>query len=324
VRKLLAVLVASALLAWPAAPASAAPGAADFSVSTAAEPIAPGRDGVVHTQLTVANNGDEELTVALRSVGVRPLDDGRTEFAESGDPAWSKAVTMASSVRLAAKTYRSVPVTIRVPPGLLPDLYLLGFVAEAQPTDPRAPVRIYHRIGALVTVELPGARERELAVLVASTGFIQLGSTFDGAFDVRNVGEAAALARSQVVIDSAFTREGVGMVRTSDALELIPAGTKRYVPFHYTVRGFFLYARPQVQVIYGNGTPAMQTITVEGRAMLVIPWLTLILLGCVAAVLTGYLVWLRRRRAARREADAASRHRAPAGRHRAADVAWAR
>jgi hypothetical protein len=312
--------VACAGLAVPSA-ASAAGTA--FSVSTSAEPARAGADGVVHTQVTVANNGAQDLSVALRSVGVRPHDDGKADLTDESDPVWGKAITMPSSVRLAARTYRSIPITIRVPAGLLPDLYLLGFIAEAQPTDPHAPVRIYDRIGALVTVEIPGARERKLRIDVTQTGFIQIGSSFDSGFDVRNIGEAGALARNQVLVSSSLTHDALGMVRTSDALELIPSGTGRHVSFSYPVHGLFLYARPQVQVIYGNGTPAMQEITVQGRAILVIPWLTLVLLGFLATLLTAYLVWLRRRRAARRELIA-ERRRARVGRHRAADAAWAR
>jgi hypothetical protein len=323
----LACLVAAAAtgLAVPAGALAAThpvtPGSADFSVSTAAQSLRPEPGGVVHTQLTVANNGVHELTVTLRSVGVRAQDNGRADFVEQGDPIWSKAVTMVSSVRLAAHTFRSIPVAIRVPAGLLPDLYLLGFVAEAQPVDPQAPVLLYHRIGALVTVELPGPRERKLAVHIAPTSFLHLGSSYDGAFVVRNVGTAAALARDQVLIGSQLTHHAVGMIRTSDAMELIPSGTARNVPFRYAVHGFFLYARPQAEVIYGNGTSAMQTITVQGQSMLVVPWLTLILLGLVVAMVTAYLIWQRRRREARRRAAA---RRARTGRHRAAPVAWAR
>jgi hypothetical protein len=304
-------------------PRPATAGSADFSVSTASAPVSPGADGVVRTQLTVANNGAHDLTVTLRSVGVRAKDGGRVELDEQSDPVWSPGITVAPSLRLAAATYRSVPVEIRVPSGMLPDIYLLGFVAEAQPADPKATVRIYHRIGAIISVQVSGARERRLEVHALPGGFIRIGSTFEGQFEVRNVGDAGALARSQVMIGSGLTHEAVGMVRSSDEMQLFPAGTKRNVSFSYTVPGFFLYARPQAQVLYGDGSPALQTITSNGRPLLVIPWMTLILLGVLATLLTAYLIWSRRRRKARRAAEIAAGRR-PAARHRAAGTTWAR
>ncbi|GIF22687.1 hypothetical protein BJ973_003008 [Actinoplanes tereljensis] len=304
-----------AVVAGTAVPAGAAPvvphpttsGSADFSVSTSAEPVSPGTDGVVRTQLTVANNGGHDLTVTLRSVSVHALDNGQAELTDDVDPVWSSGVTVTPSLKLAAHTYRSVPVAITVPSALLPDIYLLGFVAEAQPVRPADAVRIYHRIGALVTLQLAGARQRRLTVTVEHNGFITIGSTFDGAFDVTNVGEAAAMARTQVYLPRA------GTLQTGDGMQLIPKGTHRHVEFSHRVRGFFLFSRPQAQVLYGNGTGTLQTVTADGDTLLVIPWLTLILLGIVAAVLTAYLIWLRRR--ARRP-----------GRHRAthqAKPAWA-
>ncbi|GAA2611569.1 COG1470 family protein [Paractinoplanes durhamensis] len=317
-RTLLAFAAVAALLAGTAAPAGAAPttsGSADFSVSTSAEPVTPDADGVVHTQLTVANNGVHDLTVKLRSVGVKPLDDGRTDLTDDSDPVWSASVTVAPALELAAHTYRRVPVTIRVPAALLPDIYLLGFVAEAQPVEPGAAVRIYHRIGALVSLQLAGARQRRLETTFEPNGFITIGSSFDGSFDVHNVGDAAAMARTQVQLGSEAT------LQTGDGMQLIPSQTYRHVTFSYRVRGFFLFARPQAQVLYGNGTPALQTVTADGLPLLVIPWFTLILLGLVAVALTAYLVWLRRRRAAARTERDAARHRP--GRH-SAKPAWAR
>ncbi|MEU4236936.1 hypothetical protein [Actinoplanes sp. NPDC026619] len=324
-KRAVALAAAVAVAAGPTAPAGAAPvphptttGSADFSVSTSAEPVSPGTDGIVHTQLTVANNGTHPLTVKLRSVKVEPQDNGQSVLTDDADPTWTPGVTVNPSLQLAAHTYRSVPVTIKVPPSLLPDVYLLGFVAEAQPVDPDGAVRIYHRIGALVTLQLAGARQRQLKIIFTPNRFLTIASTFDGGFTVANVGDASALARSQV-------RLGDRLIRTSDSMALIPTGTSRYAEFHYRVHGFFLWARPQAQVNYGNGTATLQTITGHGDRLLVIPWYTLVLLGLIAATLTAYWIWLRRRRAARREA---ARHRP--GRHRptaaAADqtkTAWA-
>ncbi|MEV6346717.1 hypothetical protein [Actinoplanes sp. NPDC051851] len=294
-----------------AAPVAAAATAADFSVSTSAERLEPDANGDVDTQLTIANNGDQALTVAIRATGVTAKDDGQVEFSDQADGVWSKTATFPSSLELAARTYQRVPVSLHRPAGLLPDIYLIGFVVEAQPSGASAAVKVYHQIGALLTVEIPGSRDRKMAVTVDDTSWIHLGSTFRGEFRVSNVGEAAALGRGQVKVDSTLTKENVGTFQATDQMELFPSGTTRHLEYEYTAHGLFLIARPQAQVLYGSGSGILQMAEGDGRSILIIPWLTLILLGAVAVALSGYLYWLRRRRlllAAERR-DRKGRHR---------------
>jgi len=285
-----------------AAPVSPASDKADFSVSTPAEPLEPTANGTVATELTVANNGTRQLDVKLRAVGVLPLDDGKVSLDEQSDPAWAKEAAYPGSLSLAPHSLRRVPVSLRMPAGLLPDVYLLGFVVEAQPHDGGADIRVYHRVGALITVQVPGPRERRLDLELEPTGFLHIGSTLDGSFKVRNVGSAAALGRGQVQVNEARSRENVAVVQATDKMELFPAGTSRQVAFEYVTHGWFLYARPQAQLLYGNGTSAMQSVIREGEPVLIIPWRTIIVACLILLALTAYLIWRRRQRAAQRRA----------------------
>jgi hypothetical protein len=298
-----------------AAPAPATSGSADFAVSTPAEPLKAGSDGLVHTTLTVSDNGVNPLTVKLRSVGVVPLDDGKMRIDDQADRVWSKTITMAPQVRLGAGSYQRVPVTIKMPTGLLPDLYTLGFVAEAQPINPAAPVLVYNQIAYLITVEVAGARERRLALDLAPVNWFHIGSALDGTYKVRNVGSAAARGRGQVVVDSPFGRKNVAVVQNTDGMQLYPTGTSRGLNYRYLVHGFFLLARPEAQVLYGNGTSTLQSVTERGHLVLVIPWITIILLGALATGLTAYLYWKHRRRNARRRDERPAHRAAGRGRH---------
>jgi hypothetical protein len=293
-----AVACAAAAVVGPA-PAQAAAGGASFAVSTPAQPIAPDHDGTVHTVVTVSNNGSEPLTVALRSVGVTPQNDGKVEIVDQPDPAWRSAPL--PRLRLAGHEYRRVPVTIKVPKGALPDLYLLGFLAEAVPNATTANVLVYNQIATLVTVEVPGPRARQLAVVMQDDSFLHIGSELDGVFRVRNVGSAAAMARGQLVLDSATGSHNIGVVQASDQPELFPAGTSRTMDYTYEVNGLFLLARPSAQVVYGNGTSTMNTAVYRGHPVLVVPLSSVILLSlALAALLTLLAFMIRHRRKLRR------------------------
>jgi hypothetical protein len=315
VRKLTAALTAAlvtalAVLGPGPTVASAAPvaspqssGTADFAVSTPSERLAPDEQGRIRTQLTVANNSDHELVARIRSAGVLPQNDGQVEFSEQPDPAWSASAKYPSTLKLPGHTFQRVPVSLTVPSGLLPDIYLLGFVVEAQATG--TGIRVYHQIGALLEVELPGPRERRLAVEIAETGIIHLGSRMTSTYHVRNTGAAAALGRGQVRVDSRLTDENVGVYRGSDDVQLFPTGTSRTLEYAYEVHGLFLIARPKAQILYGGSNGLAYMAEDSGDAILIIPWLTLILLAVTAVLLGAYWYWYRRRQEkARRELSA--------------------
>ena len=302
-----------ALAAPPGRPTT--PGSADFAVSTPAEPLLPAKDGLVHTTITVSDNGAYPLTVKLRSVGVVPLDDGRMRVGDQPDPVWSKTITMTPKVRLDGGSYQRVPVTIKMPGGLLPDLYTLGFVAEAQPVNPDAPVLVYNQIAYLITVEVSGPRERKLALDLAPVGWFHIGSSLDGTYRVRNIGSAAAQGRGQVLVNAPFGRRNVAVVQNTDGMQLYPTGTSRSLDYQYLVHGLLLLARPEAQVLYGNGTNTLQSVAVTGHLVLVIPWITIILLGALVTVLSAYLYWRRRRRNARRRDERSVRRAVRRGRH---------
>lgn len=320
---LAATAVATLVVGWTApagalaapVPGQAATGSADFSVSTSAERLVPDAKGEIKTQLTIANNSGHDLDVSIRAAGVIPKDDGQVDFSDRPDPVWSRTAEFPSSLRLGANDYQRVPVSMRMPTGLLPDIYLLGFVVEAQPGD-AAGIRLYHQIGALIKVEIPGPRERHMAVELAPTGFIHLGANFRSTFQVRNVGAAAALGRGQVRVDSAFTDENVGVYQANEQMELFPAGTGRSLDYQYEARGLFLLARPKAQVLYGSGGGLIQMAEGEGRTILIIPWLTIIILCVIVVTLTAYLYWRRRRREAARRALMAEREARHRGRRK--------
>jgi hypothetical protein len=312
VRKLTAALTAVlttalAVLGPGPAAASAAPvlspsssGTADFAVSTSSERLVPDAQGRIRTHLTVANNSGHELVARIRSAGVLPRDDGQAEYSEQPDPVWSAAAKYPSSLTLAAHTFQRVQVSLTVPSELLPDIYLLGFVVQAQATG--TGIRVYHQIGALLQVELPGPRERRMAVEIAPTGFFHLGSSMTSSYLVSNTGPAAALGRGQVRVDSRFTDENVGVYRGSDEVQLFPTGTSRTLEYTYEVHGLFLIARPKAQILYGGSNGLAYVAEDSGGTILIIPWLTLILLAVTAVLLSAYWYRYRRRREMARRA----------------------
>ena len=325
-RRFVAMFVAFVAAAAVPGAATAAPGAgsgssggAAFAVSTPAEPVRAGTDGVVHTVLTLSNNGQRPLTVSLRSARVRALDDGKTQFVDEPDPRWSALADFPPTVHLDAAEYKSVPLTIRIPNGLLPDLYMLGFIAEAVPSNPTGDaVVVYNQIASLVTIEVPGPRNRQVQVQLDHIPFLHFGSTLTGAFRVRNLGEAAAMTRGQVRLDDRIRNQNVGMVQVSNSRELLPAGTSRHESFDYETDAWFLLVRPSVEVSYGNGTSTISAVSVAGTTTLVIPWRTVVVAALLLCACIAYAVVRHRQRARHRRAEMAIRRHRLVGRRRAA------
>ena len=190
-----------------------------------------------------------------------------------------------------------MPLTITVPTGLMPDLYLLAYLAEAVPDHAAVtPVVVRSQITALVTVELPGARARRLQIDLDRGGFLHVGREFTRTFQVRNKGVAAALFRDQVRVDSAFGTSNLGVVQPHTRKQLLPAGTTRTVTYRWKASGWWQLIRPTIEVAYNNDGVAPQTVVKVGRPVLLLPVRTVVLAAVLLAILAGLAVYEVRKR----------------------------
>lgn len=304
------VFAALALGGAAAAPAAAAP--VGFAVSTPADPATASPGAVAESWLRVSNTLERPVALAVRAATVVPRDDGRMEVVDQPDPFWSGALEHPTRVDVPARGNLEVPVRVRVPADALPDVYLVGFVVEPPAATSPDQVAVRSQIATYLSVEVPGPRERRLAIAWHHVPRFVVGRTLPGRFRVENRGEATATLRGQVRVDRALgKRTNLAVVQaTGDRPQLLPRGVARTVSYTWRAGGLLAFARPSVEVAYPRGAARMDTLTAPGPTVVVVPTETLA--GAGALLLAGGALAARRlrRRRSSRAAEAGSVERA--------------
>ncbi len=312
--------VAAAILPVAAAtPASAAPEPADtvgLAVSTQPEPIEAAAGTTVDSWLLLTNTGDQPLEVRVRTVRLVPQDGGRLQMVDEPDPLWTGRVHLPAKTTVPPATRKRLPVQLDVPAKALPDLYLVGLlVVPVTPDQPAGEITVRGRILSVLTIEVPGPRERELAVDLGELRRLQVGHSIEGHLTIRNIGDATAQTRGQVRVDSATNGANHAViVATGERLRLMPAGTSREFDYTWRTGRWFTLARPTALVTYGNGGPVLGEVTVTGPPVLLLsPELVFLIALLVTA--TAAAIWrlVRRRRGAHQPRAAHRRGRVPVG-----------
>ena len=173
-----------------AAPASPGAGSRSLAVSVPPDPVRIAPGARARTSIRVVNPGRSAVTVVVRGHGAALGDDGRIAMTAGGDPGWQGRQSFsARPLTIPARGYRDVPVAIRVPARVAPDLYFVGFLVTPLATG-QGDVHVLNQIGSFVTVDVPGPRERRLQAVLHVHG-VTLGSQASGTLQVANVGRAA-------------------------------------------------------------------------------------------------------------------------------------
>jgi hypothetical protein len=311
-RNVLAATVFLAVAALPH-PAEAHPtGTEDaptrLAVSAPAEPVRAAAGSRADAWIQLTNAGETPIDVRLRVVRLVPHDNGRLEVVDEADPLWTDRVELPSAVAVPPGVQAKAPLRITVGAELLPDLYLIGVLAEPVAVQPPGGgLAVRSQITAVITVEVPGPRERALKVTLDKLPYIHIGRGIGGRFQVQNVGPAAALTRGQLRVDAAATGTNRAVIRaTGERMQLLPAGTGRDVTYAWRTDDWFALARPTAQITYSNGGSTLGEVMAVGRPVLVLaPEFAISLAVLFVGAGAGVVLWGR----ARRRATERSRHR---------------
>ena len=300
-----APLAAAALVALgTAANARAAP--VGFGVSAPADPVTATPGKPLETWLGVWNNLERPAVLTIRLVTLRADDEGRLRVLDRPDPLWAKRVEVQERVELPPNGSKQVPVRLRVPERALPDLYLVGFLVEPPAAVRPGEVTVRSQIATFLLVDIPGPRNRSLEILWHDVPRFSIGGRLSGRYRIQGKGDAAVLFRAQAWIDR---RDGtnLGIVRsTGDRRVLLPPRTYRTLSYEWPADGWWLLARPRIEISYSRGAAGMATIVESGPLALVLPWKTIVLALVVLALLI-VVVWRARRRQRQEPAPTASR-----------------
>lgn len=299
VRILTAALAAVALAVVPVPPAHAQ---ADFGVSAPADPIATAAGAVVDTSIAISNNAREAATFAIEQVTLEPGDDGRLRTVDDPDDIWAGNVNFPPNVEVGPGERKQIPVRIRVPASLQPDLYFVGFAVGPAAAAVPGRVIVRNRVSTFVVVEIPGKRDARVRVTRHQAPGFLVGREIRGHYRVENAGRNNLRFRSQVRIDS---RDGENLAvinATDEGMLLLPAGTHRRLTYEWAMSGLIRLVQPNIEVTYPDG-PKLAAVTQRGPTVVVVAPEVLAAAAGLLLLLAGLLV---RRRVRRHRARAAA------------------
>jgi hypothetical protein len=289
-------LVVVVLAALPAIAASATPGTGtrSLAVSVPPDPVPVAAGKRVRTAIRVVNPGAHAVTVVVRGHGATLGDDGRIAMSSRGDPGWQgRQKFPARPLTVPARGYIDVPVAIRVPKRVAPDLYFVGFLVTPLATG-AGNVHVINQIGSFLTVDVPGPRVRELQASLHLPG-VTIGGEATGKLQVSNIGRAAV--RFWGENDTSSSPGGTRLQHRLDP-SLVPVGRSRSFAVTGTSEWPVGMVTMTVHIVYPGRTDAStREIVLTKRVLVIQPWVVLAAFAMSVGI-PLLLIYRRRRRAA--------------------------
>jgi len=289
------VLLAAALLAATAGAAHAAGprpvgGIRALAVSVPPDPV-PIKPGMRATTLVrVVNPNDAPVTVTIASRALSLEDNGKVAVGAGPDPRWGKSVKFPTGqVTIRGQSYLDVPLTIRVPDRLTPDLYFVGFLVTPIPTTPGA-LQVINQIGSFVTVDVPGPRVRKLAASF-QIGGLSFSTRAHGRLRIENTGRAAVRYWGEQDTNSS---PGGSAEQERFDLSYLPTGRHRFRDVSAKPAWPVGMVTITEHLVYPGRTDASTKELIVTKRVLVINPIVPIALALML-LFAAWLVWWRRR-----------------------------
>jgi hypothetical protein len=299
--RLLALLCAVALCIGGASGAVAAgpdteSGPHPIGVSVPPEPVSvePGLPSVVTVR--VLNPGTAPVTVAPSPAYVQLGDDGAVTVTANPDPLWQGRADFPPGWHgwfvVPANGFLDIPLTVRVPAQLSPDLYFVGFFVTPLATGTGS-IQVVNRVGSYVTLDVPGPRDLELSASLGGSAFV-LGTQSEKTVRVRNVG--GAVVQFWAENDTTSSLGGGTPYQQRFDKSLLPFGHER----SFTVVGKPAWpidlVTTKVHVFYpGVTADSTKEVVLTKRMLVVNPLVPAALLVLAAAAVAWFGIRRRRR-----------------------------
>jgi hypothetical protein len=289
----IAMSLSVAVIAGSANAAAPTPvgGSRGLAVSVPADPVEIAAGTRAEALVRIINASATPVPVTIESRRLLLLDNGKVTIGERPDARWQKRARFPSGqLTIPAHGYRNIPLTMRVPRGLSPDMYFVGFLVTPVPTKSGS-IQVINQIGSFVTIDVPGPRQRELGGRFRMPSLV-FGSRANGTLHISNTGHAAV--RFWGENDTTSSPGGSPRQLRLDP-SLLPAGRSRST----TVSGKPAWPVGIVTVTAhitypGRTDAATKELVFSKRVVVISPWLPIGLALLLAAAGAG--VWTRRRR----------------------------
>jgi hypothetical protein len=270
-------------------------GPRSLAVSVPPDPVAVKPGTSAKTLARVSNPTNAPVRVTVESRGLSLGDNGKVAVEAGPDPRWNSLVDFPKGVlTIPAEGYVEIPLTVRVPAHLRPNLYFIGFLVTPVVTASGS-LEVINQIGSFVTIDVPGPRMRKLTAIFDVPSIV-LGSRVNGTLRIANVGPAAVRFWGE---NDTTSRPGGSFVQQRLDPSLLPSQKSRF--FSVTAKPAWLVGmvKMQVHVIYPGRTEATtKELTFTKQVFVVSPVVPAGVVGLLLAA--AGLFWRMRRRRRRR------------------------
>jgi len=311
---IVAVIVAAlfvpsgALAAASPAPGPHTPRSLAVSVPPDAVPLSPGESSRIH--IRIINPGATPVTVRVHGEEVILGDNGTTRFTGAPDPNWAgHADFPPGDLAVPSQGFIDEVIGVHMPSYISPDLYYIGFVVTPVATAAGSVV-VINQIGAFFIINVPGARDRELAADLNVPGFdwgpihiggLVLSNQVVGNVNAHNVGPSSVQFFGENDAASAPFSGAPSQQRISRSL--LPIGRSRSFQVSALPAFPIDFVTMTVTLTYPDKTESATKQIVITRTMLVIdPLLLLLVVVVLVALIVSWRLWARHRRRTKRRA----------------------
>ncbi|MFJ5923947.1 WxL protein peptidoglycan domain-containing protein [Kitasatospora sp. NPDC092948] len=316
----LVLLTALALTGLRATPAAADGGDVTWTVRTAPNSYGADRSSFsyaanpgarVEDAMVVSNRGKSPLTLAVYAADGFTTDTGQLDLL-TGD---KKSVGIGdwvhadrTSVVLPPGESVEVPFTVTVPDNATPGDYVGGVLTSLRQPDEAEGINVDRRLGIRVKLRVGGDLRPTLAIENLHVDYSGPADPFASGdatvtYTIHNTGNAVLSARQSVSVAGPFGWLRAEAGRIPSPPELLPGESwKVTVPVHGVAPGVSLTATATLTPLLtdpSGSTTALDPVraTAHGWA---VPWMALLILVLLIAVIAGAVLRARRGRARRK------------------------
>jgi hypothetical protein len=260
---------------------------------------------VIQDSVRLSNLGDTPLTFRVYARDATSASDGigfsvgRFEDQPADAGGWFGLAEDAQQYTVPPQTSADIPFTLTVPTGALPGDHAAGVVAElvnvgagGAGTD-NPTVEVVSRIATRSYIRVSGELRPNLAIdqlqMSYPNGLFNTGATVTVTYALTNVGNVRLSPELKLVVKDIFGRT-VGEAPLRNFRDVLPKGTVQLTETFPDVWPAGRLTAEVTAATYG-GTP---TTTSASASIWAVPWLLVIALGVIAALLIGWRVVVRR------------------------------
>ena len=292
----LSILILTAFLAVlaTAGTAQAVPDSSPvaLSVSTPADSLAGEPGETVTSWVRVGNNGATALPITISPATVELGDNGATTMSPGIYPRFLNSVTLeTTAATVPANDYIEISVTISIPTSLIPDIYLLGFLVTPAPGT--GSVQVINQIGAFISIELPGSRDRRIEAAFDNAPHFVLSDSPTLTVRVDNIGESALEFTSETTIDG-FGTATPGNIRVEP--KLLPSGTSRDVEITWAAELGIGIFDVHTRIVHNVTQSETTGVELEHKIVVVSPIALTVMVTILLILATGVVLLVHHRR----------------------------